>query len=461
MNQATDEQLLARHWAAVHSYARLCTSSTQYAGMLTTAAFTRTFGEFGRRPGETVAWLPRLLVAVRGIAAEWDADQRRSQLHPDLHSGPGDGDRASVRLLPPENRLLVSRAFKELQETARGILWHAEVEAEDLAIPAELLGLTAADAPAQLERARELLRTATLEAHTTLAPREECRRYNRLLDASVRQGGAKTSRDVLRHMNKCGYCRYAADQLDQTGGRLPVLLAEAVLGWGARPYLDSRPGRRARIEQAQAGPVAAEAPMGPFAARPSRDPIEERPPRSPITERPLRGPIAERPPRGPIAERLPKGPIPEEPPTGPFPEKPSTAPLVEEAPPGPVVSVASGESWTAPPQAEPWPTAPADESWTSGPVNEPWPAAPEAESWPTAPAGESWPTAPADESWTGPANEPWPTGPDDVAYHHEPGIPTHPDDLSTYPDVPPPPPYPRSPEGARAAGEPLPWPCLP
>lgn len=85
-------------------------------------------------------------------------------------------------------------------------------------------------------------------------------------------------------MNKCGYCRYAADQLDQSGGRLPVLLAEAVLGWGARPYLDSRPGRRARFEEAQAGPVVARAPTGP---------------------------------------------------------------LMEEPPPGPVVSVTSGESWTA------------------------------------------------------------------------------------------------------------------
>lgn len=296
MSGATDEQLLARHWAAVHSYARLCTSGTQYAGMLTTVAFARLFGEYGRWPGETVAWLPRLLVTVRGIAAEWDADHRRSQLHPDLHPGPEDGDRASARLLPPENRRLVSRAFQELPEPARCILWHAEVEAEDLAIPAELLGLTAADAPAQLEKARELLRAGTLEAHSVLAPREECRRYNRLLDASVRQGGAKTSRDVLRHMNKCGYCRYAADQLDQSGGRLPVLLAEAVLGWGARPYLDSRPGRRARIEEAQAGPVMAESPTGP---------------------------IAERPPTGPI---------------------------VQEAPPGPVVAVTSGESWTTAPQ---------------------------------------------------------------------------------------------------------------
>nr|WP_241266483.1 RICIN domain-containing protein [Streptomyces scabichelini] len=256
--------MLARHWAAVHSYARLCTNGAQYAGMLTTAAFTRLFGEYERRTGSTAAWRPRLLVTVRRIAAEWDADKRRSQLHPELQSGPDDGDRAVERLLPPENRRLVSRAFQDLPENARCILWHVEVEAEDLAIPAGLIGLTAEDAPLQLQRARELLRAGCLEAHSALAPRDECRRYNRLLDASLRHSSTKTSRDLQRHMDQCGYCRYAADQLDQSGGRLPVLLAEAVLGWGARTYLDSRPGRRARIEEAQARPVVAQAPTGPI-----------------------------------------------------------------------------------------------------------------------------------------------------------------------------------------------------
>jgi hypothetical protein len=145
-----------------------------------------------------------------------------------------------------------------------------------------------------LEKARELLRAGTIEAHSALAPREECRRYSRLLEALVRRTKTNTCRDLLRHMNKCGYCRYASDQLDQSGGRLPVLLAEAVLGWGARPYLDSRPCRRARFEEAQAGPVRAEAPTGPVMA------------------------------------------------------KPPTGPIVEETAPGPVVAVTSGESWTAP-----------------------------------------------------------------------------------------------------------------
>lgn len=42
---------------------------------------------------------------------------------------------------------------------------------------------------------------------------------------------------------ECRYCRHAAEQLSHFEGGLEVLLAETVLGWGARRYLDSRPGR--------------------------------------------------------------------------------------------------------------------------------------------------------------------------------------------------------------------------
>ncbi|MGP4045843.1 ricin-type beta-trefoil lectin domain protein [Streptomyces sp. 2A115] len=247
-------ELLARHWVAVFSYARLCTNGAQYAGMLTTAAFTRLFGESVRHTGPKAAWRPQLLVTVRRIAGEWDADKRRELLHPELQSGPDGESRAAALLLPPENRRLVTRAFQRLPESTRCVLWHAEVEAEDLAVPAGLLGIAVEDAATELDRARELLRQNCVESHRELAPEETCRRYSRLLDVSIRRGGSIVP-DLRQHLAECTHCQYAADQLNQAGGRLAVLLAEGVLGWAARPYLDSRPGRRARVEQAHAGPI--------------------------------------------------------------------------------------------------------------------------------------------------------------------------------------------------------------
>jgi hypothetical protein len=243
-------ELLVRHWGAVFDYASLCTKGVQAAGMLTTAAFTRLFGESLRQTGPTAAWRPQLLATVRRIAEEWDADKRKTLLHPALRSRSNSRERAEARLLPSGDRRLMFRAFHRLPESIRCILWHTEVEAEALEIPAGLLGLTVNDAAAELERARGLLRESCLRAHGDLAPGEMCRSYSRLLDVSVQRGGADADPDLRRHMARCEHCRYAADQLDHSGGRLALLLAEAVIGWGAKAYLESRPGRRAQVTDA-------------------------------------------------------------------------------------------------------------------------------------------------------------------------------------------------------------------
>lgn len=134
-------ELLDRHWEAAFSYARLCTDGPHHAGMLTTAAFTRLFGESLRQSGPTAAWRPQVLVTVRRIAAEWVADHRQEMLHPDLRWASGDGDRGAARMLPVPERRLLSRAFQRLPQAARTLLWHIEVESEPYAIPAGLLGL--------------------------------------------------------------------------------------------------------------------------------------------------------------------------------------------------------------------------------------------------------------------------------------------------------------------------------
>jgi len=56
----------------------------------------------------------------------------------------------------------------------------------------------------------------------------------------MRRGGVLLP-DVQQHLTEC-QCRFAAEQLSHFEGGLGTLLAQAVLGWGAR-YLESRPGR--------------------------------------------------------------------------------------------------------------------------------------------------------------------------------------------------------------------------
>ncbi|WP_327319900.1 ricin-type beta-trefoil lectin domain protein [Streptomyces sp. NBC_01235] len=232
-------ELLDRHWEAAFAYARLCTDGERAAGMLTTAAFTRLFGETLRQNGPTAAWRPHLLVTVRRIAAEWDADGRRDLLHPALRSEGEDGDRAAARLLPPVHRRTLSRAFQRLPQSARCLLWHTEVEAEPLAVPAGLLGLEDDGARVELARARERLREECLQVHRELATDDECHRYHRLLDVTCRRGG-DVDPDLRGHLEQCRHCAHTADQLRQFEGLLGAALAEGILGWAAAAYVQVR-----------------------------------------------------------------------------------------------------------------------------------------------------------------------------------------------------------------------------
>ncbi|MFJ7338190.1 ricin-type beta-trefoil lectin domain protein [Streptomyces sp. NPDC101116] len=265
-------ELLDRHWEAAFAYARLCTDGPRSAGMLTTAAFTRLFGETLRQNGPTSAWRPHLLLTVRRIAAEWAGDHRCDMLHPELLAGTGEGERPASRLLPSRHRRLLSGAFQRLPQSARCLLWHVEVEGEPLASPAGLLGLDEEGARVELGRARDRLREESLQLHRELAPDEECRRYLRLLDVTYRRGGLDIDPDLRAHIEGCGHCSVAADQLDQFNHGLGVALSEAVLGWGGRGYAQARlsdagesaaergrPGGAAGAAAAEAPAVAARA----------------------------------------------------------------------------------------------------------------------------------------------------------------------------------------------------------
>nr|WP_234333830.1 RICIN domain-containing protein [Streptomyces viridochromogenes] len=230
--------LMARHWRATYDYAAICLVSTaSSAAMVAAAAFHRVLG----RPAGG-ALRPQLLTAVRELVKEWAADGGISALMPELGKPTGGRGLRAARSVTPERRQIAERAFRALPGASQCLLWHTEVEAEPITIPTGLLGVDADTASAALEGVREQFRTGCVRAHRELAPTRECRYYNRLLDVPMRRGGALLP-DVQQHLTECRYCRHAAEQLSHFEGGLDVLLAETVLGWGARRYLDSRPGR--------------------------------------------------------------------------------------------------------------------------------------------------------------------------------------------------------------------------
>ncbi|MQY34157.1 hypothetical protein SRB17_21230 [Streptomyces sp. RB17] len=235
--------LMARHWQPAQDYAVVCLALTgPLAHMVTATAFHQVLGRLALgEPAEALR--PRLLVAVRDTAVNWSGTDRITAVLPGLGKPAGGRGMRAAKTLIPENRALSDRSFHALSRLEQALLWHIEVEAEPMTVPAALLGVDIESAAVALEQAREKFREGLVRAHRELAPGKECRYYNRLLDVPIRRGGALLP-DVQEHLSACSYCRHAAEQLGHADAASGVLLAEAVLGWGARRYLDSRPGRR-------------------------------------------------------------------------------------------------------------------------------------------------------------------------------------------------------------------------
>lgn len=234
--------LMARHWKPAHDYAVICLASpSETATMVAAAAFHQVLDRLAL--GEpALALRPRTLVAVRDTVREWAAEDRTTGVLPDLVKPNGGRGMRAAKSMTPENRKLAERSFQSLPGLARCLLWHTEVEAESIAVPAALLGMDTDTASAALEQAREKFREGCVHAHRELAPTKDCRFYNRLLDVPIRRGGALLP-DVQQHLAECRYCRSAAEQLSHFEGGLGILIAESVLGWGARRYLELRAGR--------------------------------------------------------------------------------------------------------------------------------------------------------------------------------------------------------------------------
>ncbi|GAB2979925.1 RICIN domain-containing protein [Streptomyces pseudoechinosporeus] len=234
--------LMARHWQPAYDYAVIClATSASVASMVTAAAFQQVLDRL-KRAESAAALRPHLLVTVRDTVRAWSAADRISGVLPELRKPAGGRGMRATKSMTPENRKLAERSFQALPGLAQCVLWHTEVEAEHISVPAGLLGMDPDTASAALDQAREQFRQGCVRAHRELAPNKDCRYYNRLLDVPIRRGGTLLP-DVQQHLLECRFCRYAAEQLSHFEGPLGVLLAESVLGWGARRYLDSRPGR--------------------------------------------------------------------------------------------------------------------------------------------------------------------------------------------------------------------------
>jgi RNA polymerase sigma factor (sigma-70 family) len=135
---------------------------------------------------------------------------------------------------------LVRGAFESLPERWQSVLWYISVEGLTPAQVAPILGLSANGVAALAYRAREGLRQAYLQQHTSTAVRDECYATAQKLGAYTR--GALPIRDrtkVEAHLELCAECQTVVDELGDVNKSLRSVLAVLILGAAAPAMLDA------------------------------------------------------------------------------------------------------------------------------------------------------------------------------------------------------------------------------
>ncbi|WP_431679869.1 sigma-70 family RNA polymerase sigma factor [Kitasatospora sp. KL5] len=241
-DDAAYEEVYRRHADAVRRYARTCCRDSFTAEDLAGEVFARTLQALKAGRGPEFAVRAYLLTAVRNVAAAWARSERREQLVDDFGSFTrGSGAAIEYDLADPgadawamalADRRMVMRAYAELPEDDRVVLWHTEVERESPKTVAVMLGKTANATAVQAHRARDRLAAAFLQAHVSGSQEQSCAAYANRLGAYARGSLRKrATTEVGRHVQECARCTAACLELADINHSLRAVLPGGVLVW--------------------------------------------------------------------------------------------------------------------------------------------------------------------------------------------------------------------------------------
>ncbi|MDH6146026.1 RNA polymerase sigma factor (sigma-70 family), partial [Kitasatospora sp. GP30] len=268
------EELYRRHVEAVRRYARSCCRDSFTAEDLAGEVFARTLQALKAGKGPEFAVRAYLLTAVRNVAAAWGRTGQREQLIDDFGAFEQSATGAAIDFdladpgadawaMAMADRRMVMRAFVELPEDDRLLLWHTEVEQESPKTVAVLLGKTANATAVQAHRARSRLAAAFLQAHVSGSQEQGCEEYANRLGQYARGALRKrASTEVGNHLRDCEKCTAALLELVDINHALRLVLPGGVLVWigaGAFSAVAAALGAGAVAGGAAAGGAAAAA----------------------------------------------------------------------------------------------------------------------------------------------------------------------------------------------------------
>ncbi|GFJ77903.1 sigma-70 family RNA polymerase sigma factor [Phytohabitans houttuyneae] len=234
---AAYESLYRRHVEAARRMTRTLVPDPADVEDLVAEAFAKLLATLEEGGGPESAFRPYLLTTIRRLFYDRTRRVRRESVtgDPEAHDPGVPFVDTAVQGM---EYTFVARAFARLPEHWQTVLWHTEVEGENPADVAPLMGLTPNGVAAMAYRARERLRQYYLQEHIAADPDDECRWSIERLGAHVRSGlSRRDSRRVESHLDECRRCHLLFVELAEVNAGMREVLAGALLAGSAGAYL--------------------------------------------------------------------------------------------------------------------------------------------------------------------------------------------------------------------------------
>jgi RNA polymerase sigma factor (sigma-70 family) len=212
-------ELYKRHVGAARNLARQLAHSVAERDDLVSEAFSKVLQTLRAGRGPESVFRPYLLTALRHTAYDKTRQDRKVELHADI-ANTVDPVLTSVSykdtVMADEEKTLVAKAFEQLPDRWRLVLWQTEVEGRTPAEVGPSLELSANGVSALVCRARDGLRQAYLQAHLTNTGTKQCEPTINLLGAWTRcRLSDQRARVVEEHLGQCDPCRRLSLELSE------------------------------------------------------------------------------------------------------------------------------------------------------------------------------------------------------------------------------------------------------
>ena len=226
--------LYERHAGAARALARQYVSPAD-ADDVVADAFSKLFEMLRRGAGPDAGFRPYLYTVVRhrSFDVSRGAARTRPSTDDEIESVLGRVASEEDPALAGFERSVVSKAYFDLPERWREVLWYVLVDDLKPAQVAPVLGLSPNGVSALLYRAKEALRAGYLQQHLTHAPSDTCRTVNPLLGGYVRDSLSKReTAKIDDHLETCGTCSALVLELHDVAHGMKTVIAPLVLGAG-------------------------------------------------------------------------------------------------------------------------------------------------------------------------------------------------------------------------------------